>query len=95
MVGRDETKTDVFKKLQNAGKVKPLDVKDSINIDVKFMTKQKLRKPQKRIKKTPFKAYEALQNILKRFPNRLKYATMSGSKKLEKELQTKIKKKNF
>ena len=59
MVGRDETKTDVFKKLQNAGKVKPLDVKVSINIDVKSLTKEKIRKPQKRVKKTPFKAYEA------------------------------------
>ena len=85
MVGRDDTKTDVFKKLQNAGKAKPLDVKDSINIDVKFMTKQKSRKPQKQIKKTSFKAYEALQKFLKRYPNRLKYATMSGSKKLEKK----------
>ena len=95
ILGKNETKTDVFKKLENAGKVKPLDVKDSINIDVKFLTKEKIRKPQKRIKKTPFKAYEALQKFLKRYPNRLKNATMSGSKKLEKELQTKIKNRNL
>ena len=88
-VRRNIKKPDLFRILQDAKLItRTPDVVDS-NIGVRFIDTSL---PMIRNKKTPISAWEDLMTYIEKLPNKLKYAPMSKTTKLVKELQKKMEK---
>ena len=89
-VRRNIKKPDLFKILQDANLItRTPGVVDS-NIGVRFIDTSlpMIRKKQK----TPISAWEDVMDLIEKLPNKLKYASMSKTIKLVKELQKKMEK---